>query len=291
MTDSVSANGPRYSTLVDVATLTAHLDDPDWCIIDCRHQLSDRNYGRSAYAQQHVPGALFLHLDDDLSGAKTGTNGRHPLPSRAHLAARLCICGIDENVQVVAIDDNGGMAAARLWWLLRWMGHDAVAVLDGGHAAWQAAGGALRAGAETRTPRTFAPRVGLGAVDAAHVARHLNDGTMVLIDARAPDRFRGKNETLDPVGGHIPGARNRFFQHNLHADGGFKPAEELRADFFKLLGNTIVPERVVHQCGSGVSACHNLLAMEIAGLSGSQLYAGSWSEWCANPGRPRVTGG
>ena len=274
-----------YTTLVDVATLKAHLDDPDWLVVDVRHQLSDTGYGERAYAASHIPGAVFLHCDRDLSGPMTGSNGRHPLPNIEQLARCLGDIGIGATTQVVVYDDAQGMIAGRLWWLLRWLGHDAVALLDGGLQAWQAAGGALTDLRPTLLPRVFVARPRDLKVDADYVLERIETPHMHLVDARGPDRFRGENETIDPVGGHIPGAVNRFFKDNLQADGRFKPAAQLRAEWLALLAGS-PPDQVIHQCGSGVSACLNIVAMEIAGLPGSRLYAGSWSEWCADPGRP-----
>ena len=274
-----------YTTLVDAATLAAHLDDPDWLIVDVRHQLADTAYGERSYAESHLPGAVFLHCDRDLSGPMNGCNGRHPLPSAEKLAERLGQIGIGPKTQVVVYDDAQGMIAGRLWWLLRWLGHEKVALLDGGLQAWQAAGGALTQVVPVLRPTQFEPKVCEHCVDASHVQSFLNTSLMHLIDARSPDRYRGENETIDPVGGHIPGAVNRFFRDNLQADGRFKPADVLRAEWLDILAGR-ASDTVVHQCGSGVSACHNLLAMEIAGLSGSRLYAGSWSEWCSDSGRP-----
>ena len=274
-----------YTTLVAAATLAAHLDDPAWLVIDVRHQLADTGYGECIYAENHIPGAVFLHCDCDLSGPMTGSNGRHPLPAVEKLAARLGEIGIGPQTQVVIYDDAQGMIAGRLWWLLRWLGHEQVAVLDGGLQAWQAAGRALTTELPVLRPTTFTAKVRDTMVDADYVQAFLQTSRMHLVDARSPDRFRGENETIDPVGGHIPGAVNRFFRENLRADGRFKPAAELRAEWLMVLAGAS-PEQVVHQCGSGVSACHNILAMEIAGLPGSRLYAGSWSEWCADCGRP-----
>ncbi len=274
-----------YTTLVAAATLAAHLDDPAWLVIDVRHQLADTGYGERVYAENHIPGAVFLHCDCDLSGPMTGSNGRHPLPAVEKLAARLGEIGIGPQTQVVIYDDAQGMIAGRLWWLLRWLGHEQVAVLDGGFQAWQAAGGALTTELPLLRPTTFTAKVRDAMVDADYVRAFLQTSRMHLVDARSPDRFRGENETIDPVGGHIPGAVNRFFRENLQADGRFKPAAELRAEWLMVLAGAS-PEQVVHQCGSGVSACHNILAMEIAGLPGSRLYAGSWSEWCTDCGRP-----
>jgi thiosulfate/3-mercaptopyruvate sulfurtransferase len=274
-----------YTTLVDAATLAAHLDDPDWLIVDVRHQLADTAYGERSYAENHLPGAVFLHCDRDLSGPTTGCNGRHPLPGAQQLAERLGQIGVGPKTQVVVYDDAQGMIAGRLWWLLRWLGHEKVALLDGGLQAWLASGGALTQAVPVLRPTRFEAKVCEHCVDANHVQSFLNTSRMHLIDARSPDRYRGENETIDPVGGHIPGAINRFFRDNLQADGRFKPADVLRAEWLEVLAG-MSPEVVVHQCGSGVSACHNLLAMEIAGLSGSRLYSGSWSEWCSDSGRP-----
>ena len=275
-----------FATLIDAATLQSHLANPDWRIVDVRHLLSDTAHGERTYAQAHLPGAVFLHCDRDLSGTMTGSNGRHPLPEREQLIARLGSIGIGPQTQVVVYDDAQGMVACRLWWLLRWLGHEAVAVLDGGLQAWQAAGGSMTAEILPVRPVTFEVREPLTVpVTVAEVEANLATPAMQIVDARAPDRFRGENETLDPVGGHIPGAINRFFRDNLEADGCFKAPARLRAEWLARLAG-IAPERVVHQCGSGVSACHNQLAMAVAGLGGSRLYAGSWSEWCADSGRP-----
>lgn len=276
-----------FTTLVDVPTLKRHLADPDWRVIDVRHQLADVGFGERAYAEAHLPGAVFMHCDRDLSGPLTGKNGRHPLPDRAQLAARLGALGVGNQTQVVVYDDAQGMIAGRLWWLLRWLGHTRVALLDGGWQAWLAAGEGVTDRVPTPVPQEFAPADGVLPVEAAFVLERLETPDMHLVDARAADRFRGENETIDPVGGHIPGAVNRCFRDNLQTDGSFKPAAQLRAEWLAVLAGA-APEAVVHQCGSGVSACHNLLAMEIAGLPGSRLYAGSWSEWCADPVRPVV---
>jgi len=276
-----------FTTLVDVATLAAHLDVPDWLVVDVRHQLADTSYGDRAYAEGHIPGAAFLHCDRDLSGTPSGSNGRHPLPDPARLAARLGEIGVGPQTQVVVYDDAQGMIAGRLWLLLRWLGHDRVALLDGGLQAWQAAGHPLTQVLPAKRPASFVARIRDCLVDAGYVQSFLATSRMYLVDARSTDRFRGENETIDPVAGHIPGAVNRFFRDNLQADGRFKSPAELRAEWLALLAGAR-PEAVVHQCGSGVSACHGMLAMEIAGLPGSRLYAGSWSEWCADPARPVV---
>jgi thiosulfate/3-mercaptopyruvate sulfurtransferase len=258
-------------------------------IIDCRHDLANPAFGEKAYAAGHLPGAFFLHLDRDLSGPLTGTNGRHPLPDAQSLGHKLGEIGVGEDTQVVAYDDAGGMFAARLWWLMRWLGHRAVAVLDGGLQAWGRAGGALTTARPVSAPCVFPIKPGEPWVEASGIEANLISGGALLIDARSPDRFAGENETLDPVAGHIPGARNRFFRQNLERDGTFKPSAVLRAEFLAVLQDRHAAE-VIHQCGSGVTACHNLLAMEVAGLGGSRLYPGSWSEWCANPARPVARG-
>ncbi len=274
-----------FRTLIDAATLKQRLDDPECRVVDVRHQLSDTAYGERVYRESHIPGGVFLHCDRDLSGPMTGSNGRHPLPDPHMLARRLGELGIDANTQVVVYDDAQGMIAGRLWWLLRWLGHDRVAVLDGGWQAWLAAGGECSPAIPKPVSAPFALVQRPFAVDLNAVAKMLGDPTMALVDARAADRFRGENETIDPVGGHIPGALNRFFRDNLQADGRFKPAGQLLDEWRAVIGNHS-PASLVHYCGSGVSACHNLLALEIAGLSGARLYGGSWSEWCADPSRP-----
>jgi thiosulfate/3-mercaptopyruvate sulfurtransferase len=278
------------TALAGTDVLSRHLDDPDWVVFDCRHDLAAPERGRADYAQSHIPGARFLHLDEDLSAPKTGKNGRHPLPDPARLAEKLGGAGVDARKQVIAYDAQGGMVASRLWWLLRWLGHLPVAVLDGGWTQWTADGRPHT----TEVPRPRAARFEARArndcwVGPYFVREHLGDETTVLIDGRAPDRFRGQNETIDPVGGRIPYARNRFYRDNLDASGRFKTPEALRADFEAILGRT-APRQAVNYCGSGVSACHNLLAMEVAGLPGARLYPGSWSEWSADPSRPVASG-
>jgi thiosulfate/3-mercaptopyruvate sulfurtransferase len=277
----------RHTTLVSTEVLALHLDDPGWVVFDCRHDLADPGRGRREYAQSHVPGARFLHLDEDLSSPKTGTNGRHPLPDFGALAATLARAGVGPESQVVAYDAQGGMVAARLWWLLQGLGHEGVAVLDGGWSKWISEGRPQSADVPAPEPGHWVPAARPDFVDARFVLSHLDDPALVLVDARAPDRYRGRNETLDPVGGRIRGARNRFYRDNLDAAGCFKPAEALRAEFSRLIGGS---RGVVHYCGSGVSACHNILAMAVAGLAPGRLYAGSWSEWCADPSRPVAQG-
>jgi thiosulfate/3-mercaptopyruvate sulfurtransferase len=277
-----------FTTLVAAKTLREHLDDPHWVIVDCRHALADFALGRKLYEEAHVPGAFFAEIENDLSGEKTGRNGRHPLPNPETFAALLRSLGVNGDTQVIAYDAGADMFAARLWFLCKWIGHDAVAVLDGGITAWSAAG--------YPTTRDVPARPGTGTigvhlqpqlvVDTAFVASHLHDPNARIVDARASDRFAGQNETVDPVAGHIPGAGNRWFKDNYREDFTMRPAEELRAAFGAFGG----PTSIVNQCGSGVSGAANMLAMEHAGLHGSRLYAGSWSEWIADPAHPIATG-
>lgn len=270
-----------YKSLIGVDRLAQHLGDSDWVIVDCRFDLADTAAGRRQYETAHIPGAVYAHLDDDLSGPPVTDRGRHPLPSPAALAALFSRLGIGEMTQVVVYDDKNGAIAARLWWELRYMGHEAVAVLDGGWAAWQAAGLPTRAGAEENEPATFTGR------PKAHWLVRLEElpAQQLLIDSRSPARYRGEVEPLDPVAGHIPGAVNYFFQENWSADGRYLPAAEIRARLEAVLDGA-EPETAVFYCGSGVTACVNLLALAHAGLGNGRLYVGSWSEWCADPARP-----
>jgi thiosulfate/3-mercaptopyruvate sulfurtransferase len=279
-----------FKTLIDPEMVASHMADDTWVAIDCRFDLADPSKGEQLYIESHIPGARYAHLDRDLSGEKTGKNGRHPLPTPDQMRERFGRLGIDSTKQVVVYDADSGMHASRLWWMLRFMGHDAVALLDGGFARWIREGRDVRGGAERWSKATFTgvPRTDW-LTDAAAVLERLDDPEHALVDARAETRFRGENETLDPVAGHIPGAKNFFFQRNLHDDKTFKPASELRAEWQALLGPR-PPEQVVMYCGSGVTACHNLLALEHAGLSGARLYPGSWSEWSADNSRPIATG-
>lgn len=278
-----------HTTVVSTAELAAHLDDPAWVVIDCRHDLAKSDSGALEYASAHIPGARFLHLDRDLAAPPNGKNGRHPLPDPQTFMRTLGAAGVDSGKQVVAYDAKIGVYSSRLWWMLRWMGHENVAVLDGGYAKWIAEGRALSGDAPAPRPVRFTGKPRALWVDADAVMKSIGQPGRALIDARSADRFRGENETLDPVGGRIRGSINRFFRDNLDARGCFRPAAELHDHFAALLGTT-EPEAVVHSCGSGVSACHNLLAMEIAGLRGSRLYPGSWSEWCSDPSRPSERG-
>ena len=297
MSGEAMTSDATFSTLISphaLQTLIASGVLP--VVLDASFDLTDTAAGELAYAGAHLPGALYVHLDRDLCGVKTGpgpgNRGRHPLPDRAAFAATVGRCGITPTTQVVVYDRQGAMFAARVWWMLRWLGHAPVAVLDGGLAAWQATGGAVVSGtvcakARTAYPITAEPSTLVRTVDANTL--HSQLGRVALIDARAPERFRGEVEPLDAQAGHIPGARNRFFKDNLAADGCFKPADALRAELLPLIGARSATE-VVHQCGSGVTACHNLLAMAVAGLDGAALYAGSWSEWSSDPSRPVARG-
>jgi thiosulfate/3-mercaptopyruvate sulfurtransferase len=261
-------------------------------LVDCRHNLSDVEAGQRAYSASHLPGARFMHMDRDLSGEQTGSNGRHPLPDVAALSESLSRAGIDASKQVVAYDQNNGMWASRLWWLLHWLGHDAAAVLDGGIDKWIAEGRPTTADPPSIRPVRFVamtPRPVISSADILRDLSHHSPSPLTIIDARAPERFRGDIEPLDPVAGHIPGAINRPYGANLTPQQTFKPSDLLRAEFEAQLGGAPLSS-VVHQCGSGVTACHNLLAMEVAGLPGSRLYPGSWSEWVADPTRPVARG-
>ena len=281
----------RLTTLIDVAGLAARLRDPDVAVLDCRFDLARPAWGDEAWAAGHVPGALRADLDRDLSSPIGPKTGRHPLPDPAAFASRASAWGIDERVQVVVYDQGNGMYAARAWWLFRWLGHRAVAVLDGGFAAWTAAGQPVSSDAGGRPPRRFVACPDRGAtVDAAFVAAQRgNAAGMRLVDGRGADRYAGQNETIDPVAGHVPGAVNHPFARNVDASGRMRPAAELRAEWLQTLGG-VPPTTMVAMCGSGVSACHNLLALEHAGLGGARLYPGSWSEWIRDPARPVATG-
>ncbi len=271
-----------YGTLVSTAQLEQNLGV--WRVFDCRHDLMKPQLGEQQYRDAHIPGAAFAHLDRDLSAHRDGRGGRHPLPYPGAFVAWLGQQGLRPEDQVVCYDAGGGVTAARLWWMLRWVGHDAVAVLEGGFAKWTAEGRPTT----TQIPKHEASSypvqlrtdmvVGVRAIEEARA-------NALLLDARAPVRFRGEQEPIDPVAGHIPGARNRFCNENLTPQGTFKPADTLREEFGALLG-ALGPGQVINYCGSGVAACHNLLAMEIAGLPGARLYAGSWSDWISDPARP-----
>jgi thiosulfate/3-mercaptopyruvate sulfurtransferase len=281
----------HYTTLISTDELAGRLHDPDWAVFDCRFLLTDPAAGRRAYLEGHIPGAVYVSLDEDLTGPIVpGKTGRHPLPTVEAFAETLSRLGVDERVQAVVYDDAGGMIAGRLWWMLRWMGHDAVALLDGGWKLWQREGRPVATGNEVRTRRRFLPRVrDYLVVDAETVLEQLDKPGSKLLDARSADRFRGENETLDPKAGHIPGAVCAPYASNLDADGRFLPAETLRARFETMLGGTPAEEAIFY-CGSGVTAAHNLLALQHAGLGDARFYAGSWSDWITDPKRPMATG-
>ena len=276
----------NYTTLVDCGTLAAHIHDDTWRVIDCRFELGKPETGLQAWRAGHIPGAVYADLERDLSGPPARGAGRHPLPERETLANQFDLWGIGGVTQVVAYDDMGGVMAARLWWLLRWMGHNAVALLDGGIQAWQAAGHELSTSRATPTPRRFpTARTDDCRVSDEALLAGLRERNLVLLDARDPRRYRGEVEPLDTVAGHIPGAINAPFMDNLDSDKRFLSAAQLRARFEGLLGD-FSPAATVHMCGSGVTACHNILAMEIAGLPDSRLYPPSWSGWIDDPSRP-----
>jgi thiosulfate/3-mercaptopyruvate sulfurtransferase len=275
-----------YRTLIDCHTLALHIHDPQWVVVDCRFMLSDPGAGRRAYEASHIERARYAHLNDDLSSPVTPRSGRHPLPDPQRLAAELGKWGIDNSKQVIAYDDSFGAMASRLWWLLRWLGHDTVALLDGGLPRWQREGRPVTKDLPVVTPATFTPRVRDDMwVDANTVAKAVKQNDWLVMDARAEERFNGEVEMLDPIAGHIPGAINLPFEDNLHVSGRFSSPQELRELYEGLIEN-VRPEQVIQMCGSGVTACHNILAMEHAGLPGARLYAGSWSEWIRDPARP-----
>lgn len=259
-------------------------------VMDCRYALTDPAAGAKAYAEGHIPGAGHADTGTLLSGPVNGNNGRHPLPDPQAFCNALAALGADNDTQIIAYDAEDSMFAARLWWLLRWVGHENVRVLDGGLHAWQQAGGELSTDLAQAQPGNFSlRRHAMPTVAYDDVLANTKSQEKILLDARSPDRYRGENETIDPVGGHIPGALNRFFKENIDASGQFKPAGQLQKEFQQLLGDT-PPQQLIHQCGSGVSACHNLLAMEVAGLGGGTLYPGSWSEWCCQEDAPVARG-
>ena len=281
-----------YQTIIPVEELSRHLDDPQWVVGDCRFSLADTERGRRDYLQAHIPGAVYAHLDQDLSGPVVkGQTGRHPLPPLEQAAQVFSAWGIGPGVQVVAYDDAGGaLAAVRLWWMLRWLGHEAVAVLDGGWQRWLAAGYPVRTGTESNAGAEFIPHPRPHLVVTTHeISQLLEDPASCIVDARTADRFRGENEVIDPVAGHIPGARNLPYPKNLTPEGLFRKPDELRQMYLEFLGN-FPPEKAIFYCGSGVTSIHNILAMLHAGLEEPRLYAGSWSEWITDPARPVALG-
>lgn len=276
--------------LVSTEELASRVDDPRWVVFDCRFDLADPNKGAASYRASHIPGAHYASLDRDLAGAKTGTNGRHPLPDPRAFIGFLAAHGVGPSTQLVAYDDVGGQFAARLWWLARWVGHEQAALLDGGWNKWSQEVRPVSAEVPLPRPVTLAGEPEEARVRTADfILAHLHDARIRVIDARAPERYRGEIEPIDPVAGHIPGARNRFYKRNLRPDFTFRSASELRDEWQAELGG-LPAENVVHQCGSGVTACANVFAMEYAGLPGSTLYPGSWSEWISDPKRPVARG-
>lgn len=279
-----------YSTLISTDELAAHLDDPQWVIIDCRFVLSKPEAGRALYRQSHIPGARYAHLNKDLSSTVSADSGRHPLPDPYVLAEKLGQWGIDKQTQVVVYDDTFGAMAVRMWWLLRWLGHEAVALLNGGLPKWQREKRPMDAELPEVASKAFEMQVNNALWVDAHTVDSIREHSdHTLIDARAEERYTGMIEPLDKVAGHIPGAINYPYEDNLDFSGKFMSAEELKEEYKDLIGNKD-PANIIHMCGSGVTACHNILAMEHAGLKGSKLYAGSWSEWITRPERPVTTG-
>lgn len=274
-----------YQTLISAKTLHAHLNDPDWVIVDCRFSLDDVAWGRQAYLESHIPGAVYAHLDEDLSGPPVTDNGRHPLPSPEDLNQLFRRLGINHETQVVAYDNANGVFAARLWWMLRFMGHENAAVLDGGWAAWQEGGYEVSSGEEENELAAFHGKPNLDWL----VKMDEVPNAALLIDSRAPDRYAGKFEPLDAKAGHIPGAKNYFYQNNWDQNGRYQPPEMIRKSLHDLLSDA-APEEAVFYCGSGVSACVNLLSMAHAGLGSGRLYVGSWSEWSRSDENPVATG-
>ncbi|MES2695158.1 MAG: sulfurtransferase [Verrucomicrobiota bacterium] len=274
--------------LIRADELAVHRNDPTWVVFDCRHDLGDGAKGARVYREGHIPGAHFAAVDTDLSGAKTGKNGRHPLPAPEAFAAFLARHGVTDTSTVVAYDDVGGQYAARLWWMARWIGLARVGILDGGWTKWIGDGRSTSTEVPPKpaTPSSLRARADNGMLrSAAEVLARIGRDDSAVVDARAAERYRGEVEPIDPVAGHIPGALNRFYKANLKGDLTFREPAELKREFEALLGAR-KPENVAHQCGSGITACANIFAMEYAGLGGSKLYAGSWSEWVSDPARP-----
>jgi thiosulfate/3-mercaptopyruvate sulfurtransferase len=276
----------EFQTLIGVDSLRELLGEPRLAVVDCRFDLMNPDAGRQAYLRSHIPGARYADLNRDLSAPIGPMTGRHPLPTPEAFAAWLGSAGIGNDTQVVAYDDANGSMAARLWWMLRWVGHEAVAVLDGGFKAWSAGGGALEAGHTDIRGTQFIPHPDPEAVlSTADVQRALQDPAALLVDARAQERYAGTVEPIDFVAGHIPGAVNHPFTANLDADGHFLPSDEIKRRWQERLSGR-QPRHLIAMCGSGVTACHNLLSLQAAGFTGAKLYAGSWSEWIRDPRRP-----
>ncbi len=286
----------RTHPLISASQLAACNNDARVLVLDCRHDLANRQFGIEAWRAGHIPGAVFFDMETDGAGVHNGKNGRHPLPSREQTRDMFFRLGLRDGMRLVVYDSTGGMFAARAWWMAKWIGFEAVQLLDGGIAAWERAadktsppllGPALSPKAPSPGQLTLQSAL-TGWVNATQLGYLLGAKTTALIDARAPARYRGETEPLDPVAGHIPSAVNRFYQDNLTADGLFKTKEQLRSEWSAILGKE--QNNVVHQCGSGVTACHNMIAQQVAGLGSGLLYPGSWSEWCSDPSRPLATG-
>lgn len=279
-----------YTTVITPKQLEPHLGEENWAIIDSRFDLVQPQWGEEQYLIEHIPGAVYVHLDHNLSAPKNGTNGRHPLPETEVIAEYFSNLGIDNGTQAIVYDARGGGIAGRLWWMLKYLGHEAVAVLDGGFPDWKRLGLPVRSDRESRDPSQFTPRLNpYLKVVADEVLERISEGSSLLIDSRAPERYRGEEEPFDPIAGRIPGAANRFWQTNLDADGRFRDPDILKAEFDSLIVG-IAPAETIVYCGSGVTGCHNVLSMAYAGIQGVKLYAGSWSEWSSDPGRPIDTG-
>lgn len=282
----------KFTTLISVEGLTQFIEEPDWVVIDCRFTLDDPGWGRLAYSDAHIPGAIYAHLDEDLSSPVViGKTSRHPLPNVETFSVRLGSWGIDSQTQVVVYDDSGGMYAVRLWWMLRWLGHEKVAVLDGGLPAWLEENQPVTKEIPSPIAKTYLPHLQSEMLATAEdVLRNFGDPGWLLVDSRGPERYRGEVEPLDPVAGHIPGALNYHFASNIDAEGHLHLKQVLRGRFENLFKD-VPAEHVIFYCGSGVTAAHNVLAVAHSGLGMPRMYAGSWSEWITDPDRPTSTGG
>ena len=280
----------KYTTIITPKQLEPHLGEENWAIIDSRFDLVQPQWGEKQYMIEHIPGAVYVHLEHNLSATKSGTNGRHPLPEIEAVTELFSELGIDDDTQVIVYDARGGGIAARLWWMLKYLGHEAAAVLDGGFPEWKRLSLPVRTHRESRIPRQFKSRLNSDLKIAANeVLERISLDSSLIIDSRAPERYRGEEEPFDPIAGRIPGAVNRFWQLNLDGDGRFRDPDVLRAEFDSITSGIAPSDTIVH-CGSGVTGCHNVLSMSYAGIQGVRLYAGSWSEWSSDPGRPIETG-
>ena len=279
----------EFTTLISVDQLKIILNDKSTVLFDCRHDLTNPDYGDKEYKRNHIVNALFADINKDLSGIKNGKNGRHPLPSPQIFAKWLGAKGVENSSQVITYDDSGGIFGARMWWMLQWLGHKNVALLDGGWQSWLRKGGEIESVSKPLQGTSFRTIIKNNHVSETYLLNNINNPEMCLIDARASSRYEGKDEKIDPVAGHIPGSINRPYEKNLNSQGFFKNKNELRFEFSQLF-EIAAKKEVIHSCGSGISACHNLLAMEIAGLPNSKLFPGSWSSWISDPKRPISSG-